>query len=138
MPRLPGKAIRLSSASKTAANVVLAMCLPLLLLAVMLLLTCCAGAPSSRPRSIEPIPVVTCHEHDPVESLPPYPELDERLTHPVATYADALVVIAGYSADGANQQAWAAAVAGIAERERIKRVRTANCLDAYRARGVIL
>jgi hypothetical protein len=82
--------------------------------------------------------VVTCDEHAPVERLPPYPEPDERLTHPVATYEDALVVIAGYSADSTNQQAWAVAVAGIAERERAKRIRTANCLDAYRARGVIL
>lgn len=102
------------------------------------LTACASSGRSSTPRSIEPIPAVTCDEHAPVEPLPPYPEPDERLTHPVATIADALVVIAGYGADSANQQAWAAAAAGVAERERAKRVRTAKCLDAYRARGVIL
>lgn len=137
-PRSPGKAIRLSSASKTAARVVLATCLPLLLLAVVLLLTCCASAPSSTKRSIEPIPVVTCDEHSPVEHLPRYPEPDLRIFRPVASLDDARAVIAGYSADSTSQQAWAVAAAGVAERERAKRVRTANCLDAYRARGVIL
>src|SRR6187402_3829294 len=93
-----------------------------------ILTACASSGRSSMPRSSEPIPAVTCNEHDPVEPLPPYPEPDERLTHPIATFADALVVIAGYSADSSNQQAWAATVAGIAERERAKRVRTAKCL----------
>lgn len=137
-PRSPGKAIRLSSASKTAARVALAMCLPLLLLGVMLLLTCCASAPSSTRRSLEPIPAVTCDEHAPVEHLPSYPEPDPRIFRPVTNLDDARIVIAGYSADSVNQQAWAVAAAGVVERERAKRVRTAHCLDAYRARGVIL
>jgi hypothetical protein len=36
-----------------------------------------------------------------------------------------------------EQFAWAATVAGIAERNRLRRNLTASCLDAYRARGVI-
>jgi hypothetical protein len=81
---------------------------------------------------------VTCDEHAPVERLPVYPEPDPRIFRPVTNLDDARIVIAGYSADGTNQQAWAAAAAGVAERERAKRVRTAKCLDAYRDRGVIL
>jgi hypothetical protein len=107
--------------------------------AVLTILTACAtSGQSSTKRLIEPIPVVTCDEHAPVERLPVYPDPDPRIFRPVTNLDDARIVIAGYSADGTNQQAWAAAAAGVAERERAKRVRTANCLDAYRARGVIL
>lgn len=36
------------------------------------------------------------------------------------------------------QSLWAIAAAGVVQRNRLKRTATADCLDAYRKRGVIL
>lgn len=134
---LPVKTMKSRHASTIAANVVLAMCL-LLALVVLLLLTSCAAGPSSKTRSLEPTPAITCHEHDRLESLPAYPDVPLAELGPNDTLERALIVIAAYASDTTAQQVWAATAAGVAERNRIKYDRITKCLDAYRADGVIL
>ena len=71
-------------------------------------------------------PIVSCREHEPFERLPAYP------VGPI-TYSDKSTL--AYSS---AQSVWAAEIAGITKRNTIKRNATATCLDALRARGLIL
>jgi hypothetical protein len=66
-----------------------------------------------------------CGEHASFEVLPRYP------SGPVLENTDSL------RAYSAAQSQWAITVAGIYRDSSIKRNATANCLDAYRADGVI-
>jgi hypothetical protein len=69
---------------------------------------------------------VSCGERVPFEALPHYP------AGPV--HAADLAEIKAYSA---AQSVWAVTVAGIVQRNSIKRNATATCLDALRADGLI-
>lgn len=71
-------------------------------------------------------PTVSCGEHTPFEVLPRYP------TGPV--HADDLAELKAYSS---AQSVWAVKVAGITQRNSIKRNATATCLDALRAAGIV-
>lgn len=84
----------------------------------------CASNPST---SIKPLtkPTVTCSEHAPFEPLPAYP---------VAPADNSVASLSQYSHD---QAVWAAQVAGIVQRDEIKRNATATCLDQLRKAGVI-
>lgn len=90
------------------------------------LMGCTQNAKQSSKRSTEPTPVVACDEHAPFEPLPPYP---------AAPGADDAASLRAYSD---LQSEWAVDVAGITQRNGIKRNATAACLDDYRRRGVIL
>lgn len=123
-------------------------CMRMLLLVV---LTSCAANPTTSSVLSTP-PTVECAEHAPGEHLPAYP-VGPRLT-PVETvvalqarqapdsdYARQLALAAGniqrlqkYSAE---QSRWAIEASGIVHRDGIRRATTADCLDAYRARGII-
>jgi hypothetical protein len=96
---------------------------------------------------------VTCSEHDPFERLPPYPVgpvfsshealADLRARHAgVADYDRALAAaesnLAGAIRFSEQQSDWAVRAAGVTQRNAIRRNATARCLDAYRARGLIL
>ena len=89
----------------------------------------CASNPST---SIKPLtkPTVTCSEHAPFEPLPRYP------TAPLVT-GDPLRDYAGLEAYSSAQSVWAVTVAGIVQRDSIKRNATAQCLDALRAAGLV-
>jgi hypothetical protein len=82
----------------------------------------------STPPSIKP--TVSCGEHAPFEVLPRYP------AGPVLT-GDAGADLAAIKTYSAAQSVWAVTVAGITQRNSIKRNATATCLDALRAAGLI-
>lgn len=98
-------------------------------------------------------PTIECAEHVQDETLPNYPvgptlsqgvleALHIVTMHPVGTDPDAnaritnreLAAILNFSS---QQSEWAVSAAGIHKREVIRRRTTANCLDAYRAKGII-
>lgn len=77
-----------------------------------------------------PKPIVSCAEHEPFEPLPAYPSApsnDLLQTDPAA--------LRTYSSE---QSLWGIQAAGVFERNAIKRNTTSDCLDALRARGIIL
>lgn len=113
--------------NKTLAHRLLWVLLLYVVLLLTLALTACAdNTTRSSKRSTEPTPVIACGEHQPFESLPAYPP---------APGVDNATSLRAYSA---AQSEWAVEAAGVAERNGLKRRATADCLDAYRRRGVIL
>ena len=77
---------------------------------------------TSSARLTEPIPTISCAEHEPYEKLPNYPVQGAQSDY---DYISTLGV-------------WAVQVAGVVKRNHTRRDNTAACLDVYRKRGVIL
>ncbi len=94
-----------------------------LLLACLLLTACASNPPTSSVRSTAP--TIQCGEHEHAEHLPAYP---------VGPAVESLETVAAYSLEQAK---WAIQAVGIAKRNAIKANATADCLDAYRGRGII-
>lgn len=128
--------------SRPHANRLLLM---LLLFATMLytLMACSAHTTKSTPRLTEPTPQVACNEHQPADALPADPqppgvESPDELAGRKAgasDYAGEYRQLYDYilAKDGRD-----IVVAGVVQQLRIQRAATADCLDGYRRRGVIL
>ena len=103
----------------------------MLLLPLCMTLTACAGSPMPfRPQSTAPTPLpaqtdqvrvtVSCGEHEPDQSLPPYPALSPDS-----------------SSSSTAQAQWAVQAAGAFQAEKTLRHFTAQCLDQLRAQHLI-
>lgn len=129
--------------------------MPLLTSCVLMLLlgalTSCASSPPTYSGPLTP-PTIACAEHAPFERLAAYPPGPALAGHesaaalaarhaPAADYARALAAAEhdlGSLTDYSSAQAgWAIQASGVAQRNALRRHATADCLDAYRARGVI-
>lgn len=112
-------------------------------LLLTVLVACSSHETKPPPRQSEPTPLVACNEHQPADALPADPaapavESPDQLAARNATAGDYATeyrrlyahVIAKYQRD--------VIVAGVVQQLHIQRATTANCLDGYRRRGVIL
>lgn len=119
--------------------------LVLMLCATMLYALMACSALGTKPplRQSEPTPLVACNEHQPADALPADPqppavESPDQLSARHASASDYASqyrqlydhVLAKYQRD--------VIVAGVVQQLRIQRAATADCLDGYRRRGVIL
>lgn len=107
------------------------------------LMACSAHTTKSTPRQSEPTPLVTCNEHQPADDLPadPVPPTVESPDQLAARHMDASAYAIQYRQIYQYVLAKDArdiVVAGVVQQLRIQRAATANCLDDYRRRGVIL
>lgn len=110
---------------------------PWLLLPMLLALGACASNPPTSPPPL-PKPIVSCGEHAPFELLPAYPLAPASLDSVTADSSQSLYQLGIAKQYIDRQSAWAIQAAGVFQRDAIKRNATAQCLDALRARGVIL
>lgn len=103
--------------------------MPLLWMAF--LVTACSSNPMPSPKPLPP-PIVSCGESLADEPLPDYPKLHIRM----AGEADSQY-IGELEADRTASVKWAVIVAGITQRNAIRRNTTAECIANLRRQGVI-
>lgn len=103
----------------------------MLLLWPILGMLACSDNQTRLPPPLPP-PIVNCDQATPSEPLPDYPKLHIR----VAGETDGQYII-DLEADRTEAVKWAVVVAGITQRNAIRRNTTANCLDQLRKAGTI-